>query len=231
MNYYTLEEVAAEAMLVTPNVTDADRLIARQWISAAIQQTGSCEDEIEVCEITPKNLLAKKPSNCRQLIEIACYDANGNFIPHTFRAGKKRIYPNTNVLTSTTTTNSDGESETTVTYSSVDVSEDKFNIVLGTNAESVAKIKIRYFAHPLDSYGMPLIREDEKQAAIYYVRFQKLLKDGDNQSAIAMAQDMWFRACDIARAAKKAASLNNDKAKTIASNMNRMIPNFNRSQF
>ena len=227
MMYFSIDEVTSEAMSITSNVTDADRLIARQWVASALSQMGMSEDEIAVCEITPKNLIAKKPDNCRKLYEIACYDASGNFIPHTFRAGNKRIYPNTDIQT--ITTNTDGTQ--TITYNSVDVSEDRFNIILGTNATSVAKIKIRYFAYPVDNEGMPMIREDEKQACVYYIRFCKAMKDDENQSKIQLAESMWLRACDIARAAKKASSLSNDKAKTIARTMNRMIPNFNRSQF
>jgi hypothetical protein len=231
MNYYNIDEVVAEAMLVTSNVTDADRLIARQWVGSAMEFLGMSEDEIEVCEIIPKNLLARKPDNCRKLIDIACYDEAGNYIPHVFHAGKKRIYPNTNVLVATTTTNSDGESETRVTYTAVDVSEDRFNIVLGTNASDVYKIKIRYFSYPIDADGLPMIRSDEKQAIIYFIRFCKALKDDENQGKIAQDEMRWMREADRVKASKKMADVTNDKAKTMASILNRMIPNFNRSKF
>jgi len=227
MQYFSIDEVVAEAMTVTSNVTDADRLIARQWVASALSQMGMSEDEIVVCELTPKNLLVRKPDNCRKVYELACYDSSGNLIPHTFRAGNKRIYPNTE--TRTVTTNSEGTQ--IITYTTVDVSEDRFNIILGTNATSVAKVKLRYYAYPVDNDGMPQIREDEKQACVYYIRFCKAMKDDDNQSKIQLAESMWLRACDIARAAKKSSSLNNDKAKTIAKIMNSMIPNFNRSTF
>jgi hypothetical protein len=58
-----------------------------------------------------------------------------------------------------------------------------------------------------------------------------MLKNGDNQSAIGMAREMWMMECDRARAAKKAHDISNDKAKTLASIMNRMIPDFNRSKY
>lgn len=225
--YYSISEVVAEAMTITPGVNDADENIGRQWVASALNAFGTSEDEIQVCEDVPKNLLVKKPDNMRTFIELALYDSTGCWLPHRFHGGGKRIYPQTEYYFPRVTTNS-----VAVGYASpIDVSENQFSFILGTNGTDVALMKMRYFAYPLDEEGMPMIREDEKEACILYIRRNKLMKEGANQAAIQIADGMWKQAADIARAAKKHSSMNNDKAKVIARSLNRMIPNFNRSQF
>lgn len=226
MQYYSLDEVVAEAMLIVKD-KDKYQLPARQWVYSALIYHGSADDEIDVCEITVKNLLAKKPDACRQILELACYNSAGELLPHTFRGGKKRIYPNQNAIA--TVINEDGE---TVTYwESVDVSEDRFNIILGTNGTDVAKIKLRFYSYPLDNQGQPLIRDDEKQSCIYFVRFQIALLQDDNQSKIQLDEQRWKLEADRVRAGKKVSSMNGEKRKAISRNWMKLLPNFNHSQF
>jgi hypothetical protein len=224
MQYLSIDEVLAEALSIVKDKA-AHEAVARQWIWTNLMQTGVSEEEIEVCTITPKNLLARKPKNLRKLKELALFDAAGDLIPHTFRSGKTRIYPNTNIATAST--GSDGETE--YTYTTVDVSEDRYNIVLGTNASDVTTVALRYYSLPLDDNGDPLVREDEKLSCIFYVRWMIGLLEDSNQSKIQLDEIRWKQEVDRARASKK--SISEEMRDTIGRDWLRMIPSFNPRKF
>jgi hypothetical protein len=228
MQYVSLDSVVAEAMGVVGDGNDeqALKLLARQWVWRAVLKLPITEDNIKVCEITPKNLIIKKPSDMRCSMEIALYDSSGGFLKHAFHGGKKRIFPDNRLFPA-----ANGSDGTPTNCVPVDISEDEHGFYLGTNGENVAKAKVRYFAYPLDNEGMPLIREDDVLACVYFVRFQASLKKNDNRSAIAQNKDLSDQEFDITRAKRKSLSLSEDKKKTISATMNRMIPNFNRSTF
>jgi hypothetical protein len=222
--YLSIDEVLAEAMSIVKDKA-AHEAVARQWIWTNLMQTGVSEEELEVVVVYPKNLLAKKPKNCRRIKEFCCFDSAGLLIPHTFRSGKKRIYPNTGAYT--TAVGTDGGTE--YNYQCVDVSEDKFNLVLGTNATDVAQIALRYYALPLDSAGEPLVHESEKLSCIYYVRFQLAMLDDSNQSKIQLDEIRWKQEVDRARAAKK--SVNEETRDTVGRDWLRLLPSFNPRKF
>jgi len=226
MNYLPLNAVIAEAISITPDTDAADWSIARQWAMTALEQLGTSEDEIQACTITAKNLILKKPKDMRHYIEMALYDANGVYVPHTFRAGKKRIYPDTRISPATTISPSDPPYTV-----SVDVSEDQTAFYLGTNGADVAYAAVRYYAYPLDNNGYPMIRQDEKFAIMCYIRWAKSAKKNENQSEIANNWTQWAWQNDRVVARKKAMSLSNDKAKTISRSWVRLLPNFNYSKF
>jgi hypothetical protein len=226
----SLDSVVAEALTVIGASGDDEvaRLLARQWAWRACVDMPVTEDSIKVSRVYPKNLLLKKPSDMQKFLEIALYDVNGNFIPHEFHGGKTRIYPNIDSVR-TTSTNTDGT--TTTHYFPVDLSEDIHNFVLGTNATAVAYADVRYFSYPIDNSGMPLIREDDVLTCVYFIRFMWSLRKNDNRGEIQQNELLYKQEADRARAKRKAADLSQDKAKSIAATMNRMIPNFNRSRF
>ncbi len=223
MTYVSLDEVTALARTVIGTSDEQDEVLFRQWVWEALQDVGISQDSIEVCTLKPKNFFAKKPSNCRVLIDLALYDANGNLFYHVFRAGKKRIYPQT--LNTAVVTND----LTRVNMLPIDVSEDRDSIVLGSNATDVAYIEIRYFSYPVDKNGLPMIREDEKMAIVYFIRFMWAMRKNDNRSEIDQNRQMWMLESDRARARKK--NITNEEAKTIMKNWMRLIPNFNFRQF
>lgn len=210
MQYLTIDEVLAEALSIVKDKAEHEA-VARQWIWTNLMQTGVSEDELEVTTIKPKNLLARKPKNCRRIKNIALFDAAGCEIPFTFRSGKTRIF---------TDTECDG----------VDVSEDKYNIVLGTNAEDVDLVAIRYYTLPLDANKDPLVQECEKLSCIFYVRWMIALKNDDNMSKIQMDEIRWKQEVDRARAAKKS-QISEDTKDTIAREWLRLIPSFNHRKF
>ncbi len=223
MEYLPLNAIISEALSITPDTDASDWAIARQWAVTALMQLGTSEEEINVCDITAKNFVLMKPKDMRQYIEMALYDANGCYIPHIFRAGKKRIYPDI------TSYFYQGTEADRPIYLPVDVSEDTQAFYLGTNATSVAYAKVRYFSYPLDADGMPMIREDEKTAIMWYIRLAKSLKKNDNQSEIALNLQEWKIQCDRAKAMKK--KISEDKAKTIGRRWLTMLPIFNNSSY
>lgn len=229
IEYVDMNAAIAEALSITPQSDAADWSFARQWCVTAIEQLGTSEDEIKVAQILNQNLVAPKPDDMRQFIELALYDANGNYIPHEFRAGRKRMYPDLRIfpvqIVSSTATGG------IQNFVPVDVSEDQYNFFLGTNGTMVSYVMVRYFAYPVDSNGLPMIRLDEKFAVMSYIKWCKASRKGDNQSEIQLMWQQWAVQADRARAHKKASSLNNDKAIGIARRWVRLIPNFNYTKY
>jgi hypothetical protein len=216
MIYVPINEVVAEAISVV-GVTSDDpetlKAFARQWIWRAVQDLPVTEDNIKVCSIDVKNLMMKKPEDMRRFLDIALYDENDCYIPHTFYTGKKRIFPEP------------------TDCQPVDLSEDPYAFILGTNGDNVAYGKVRYFAYPIDSDGYPMIREEDVLTCVYYVRLCASMRKNDNRSEIDQNRQMYMREADRARAKRKSMNMSEDKLKTVAKIMNRMIPLFNRSIF
>lgn len=223
MNYVPCDEVIETASSVISTSTEQDKALMLQWLWEGLQQLGVSEEQIQVCSLIPKNCIAKKPADLRMLLDISLYDSQGCLIPHVFRSGKKRIYP---IQSPTNVVVSDG----VITPLWIDVSQDLYNIILGSNAlDTVAVVGIRYFAYPLDPQGRPMVRQDETMALIYFLRFMWSLRKNDNRSEIAQNEMMWLRACDIAKAAKK--MVPQEQLKTIARAWRSLIPNLNDNQF
>ncbi len=222
MNYLSLDEVVASARTTIGTSDKMDEVLMRQWAWEGLQDVGISEDSIEVCTIKPKNLIAAKPENCRVLIDLALYDANGCQFQHVFRTGKKRIYKNLDfplfVL-------DPGHPVPII----IDVSEDRNNIILGTNGANVTSIMIRFFSYPIDPNGLPMIREDERMAIIYYIRLMWSLRKNDNRSEIDQNRQMWMLESDRARARKK--NITNEEFKSIVKRWARLIPDFNYQRF
>jgi hypothetical protein len=226
MQYLTLDEVVAEALSVVKDKSQHE-VFAPQWAWTALMQTGSCDEDFEVAAIKVKNYIAKKPVNCKKLDDIALYDSAGNQINYIFRTGKKRIFPDSNIIARST--NDDGEEE--VVYGAVDVSEDRYNIHIGTNGSNVDTVCIRYYSLPLDAQGQPLIREDEKLSVLNYIWYMIARREDDNQSKVEANRQNWMHESDRARAAKKSSGMNSAKHKDISREWLRLIPNFNFSKF
>lgn len=224
MTYVTLEEVVALARTTIGTSDKQDEPLFKQWAWEGLQDVGLSTDSIEVCTLKPKNFIAGKPENCRALIDIALYDANGNEFAHSFKAGKKRIYPNRTFPLSILAT--DGLTQIPTI---VDVSEDRFNIIIGSNGSHVTAIMIRYWSYPVDANGLPLIQEDEKMALVHFIKWMWSMRKNDNRSEIEQNRQTWYLASDRARAKKK--NISNETVKTIVRNWMQLINKTNFQQF
>ena len=231
MNYVDYEEVVSESVAIIGLSGDDEiaKNFIRTWLWRGLQSLGTSEQMLQDTKVHVKNLLIKKPK-MKKLEEIALYDVNGNFIPHIWQTGK-RIYPNVEQYSYDVVLNEGTDEEETVTYyTPVDLSENKECYVLGTNGIQVSYALIRYWGYPLDSAGMPLIREDEVEALTLYARYKWSQRKNENQSEIRENKITWQQAADICRAEKKGSDMTNEKRKKIAADFNRMLPNFNRSR-
>lgn len=224
MSYITLDEVTALAQTVIKDADDKDRNIWKTWAWNAVLNLGIGDDEIKVAELYPKNYTAALPPDCRYLIDVSVFDTAGNQLGHVYRGGNKRIYADRRVQPSATT---NGDVNSLIP---VDISNDRYNIHLGTNGQNVGTIIIRYFAYPLDENGLPLIREEDAMACVHFIRYMDALRRDDNRSKIQQDEIAWFREADRARARKKMASLSPDKARSIMKSLNSLIPNFRFTQ-
>lgn len=219
MNYITIDTLIARAQTTIPNSDSMDKNIWREWVWMGLQDLGISDEDVKTIVIYPKEGLAKKPEDMRSVIDIALYDATGNMLKHKFRTGGKRIYEDRRI-------------DDVYGEIPVDVSEDRYNIILGTNGNNVHEILVRYFSYPIDpATKLPLIREDETMALIYFIRFMWAMRKDDNRSEIAEKQRMWYMESDRAKARKKMESVSPEKAKAIMRNWMRLIPSYNMEQF
>jgi ribosomal protein L21E len=233
MNLISFEEVVAEAVAVLGYTEDEEvaKNFARQFIWRGMQRLAQPENSIEVAKVYAKNLLIKKPKNLKQFVEIALFDANDNFIPHQFHSGNTRIYPNTEQYSYNVVLNEGESDEETVTYYiPVDLSENTTSFVLGTNGTDVSYGLVRYYPLPLDENNLPEIHEHQVEALTNFVRYQWSRRKNENQSEIQANKVAWMESSDWAIAKTKSMDFSNEVRKKIAANLNRMLPNFNRSR-
>ncbi len=226
MNYTKINEVTALAMTVIKKADLADRNIWRAWVYQCVLDLGCSDNELKTCVLLPENGIAPLPDDCRQIVELGLYNNSDQQLLHRFRPGKTRVYSDLRIVPSAT-----GATQTINNLTPVDVSNDEHSIHLGTNATLVTQILLRYFAYPFDEKGLPMIREEDAMACVYFIRFMESLRSNDNRSEIQQNEMMWKSEADRARARKKAESMTPEKAKTLMKDMMRMIPQFNLSQF
>lgn len=224
--YLSIDNVVAFSKTIVKSANNVDTNLWKDWIYQSLLYYGIGDDEIDVAELTPKDLLAPIPQECRVILELSLFDSGGNQLSHKYRGGKQRIY--TDARLSTTSV---GGSSNLNDYVPVDVSSDAYNIVLGTNGSNVAKILIRYFKYPLDENGAPLIREEEQMGCALFVKYMMALREDENQSKISAAELRWKLEADRLKADKKTKSMSEEKAKQVLNHMLRLIPSFDKNQF
>ncbi len=227
-NFVTLDHVTAVAKTLVKTADNMDRNIWKEWIcTLAIPELGLGDAEIDTAELIPKALLAPLPVNMKSLLELSLFDSAGNQLSHKFRTGRNRIFTDRR-LSDSAVVSSNNSPDALVP---VDVSNDAYNFILGTNGTNVAKIYVRFFKRPFDETGMPLIHEDDMTACIACIKYYQALRDDDNQAKIAAYQQTWYIQSDRSRAAKKMSMMNPEHAKTVLKEMMRLIPSFDHSQF
>lgn len=225
--YVDINQVVSFSKTIVKTADNMDTNIWKEWIyTGALLHLGVSDDEIDVAEIIPNNFIAPLPTHCRRILNLSLFDTAGNQMRHKFRAGKQRIFLD-NRLASTAI----GSTENINTSIPVDVSNDRYNIILGTNGENVGKILIRYFKYPLDGNDQPLIREEDILACALFIKYMQALRDDDNQSKILNYKNAWEKAADSAKAQKRMESVTPEIANTIVRDMTRLIPQFNTNSF
>ena len=217
--YIPLSEVTALAQTVVKTADNYDVNVWRAWVWQCVLNLGISDDEIKVCTLYPKDYIAKLPDDCRQVIEVALYDSEARQLAHVFRTGKRRVFTNQELMLT-----NEGQATNCVP---VDISSDMHNLHLGTTGSDVTSIVVRYFSYPLDEKtGLPLIREEDAMACVYFIRYMQALRDDDNRSKIEQDKMAYYMEADRARARKKMESMNPDKARTVLGSMMSLIPNF-----
>lgn len=227
----SMDEVIATAASTLKNVTTTDKLLFRQWIAMmCLPELGISEEDVKIVELFPVDFAAQKPDDMRSVIEVSLFDTNGCQLAHKFRSGGKRIYKDTRLIRAAIV-GSDTEQQLN-NLIPVDISDDAYAFHLGTNGDLVGSIVVRYFCYPTDNNGLPLIRQEEVMACVYFCRFWWEMRENSSRAAIEQNRLMWAAESDRCRARKKMLSLSPDKMKTIIKGTwMRYIPSFNFSQF
>jgi len=230
MEYVSIDNAIAFAKSIVKGADDINVNVWRDWVYECVQDLGYSDNDLQVCAIYPVNGAAKLPDGLRHISEIALFNSGNQQLNHQFRAGKYRIYTDTRQQPAASAGNTTGT--TLNRLIPVDVSNDRYHLHLGTNGSEVTTILLRYFASPIDpATKLPMIREDERMACAYFIKYMEALKANDNQSAIDAAEKRFFLAADRARAAKKAESMTYEKAKTLKIDLMNLLPLNNLSKF
>lgn len=230
MGFISLNEVLATAESTIKDATSNFKLLARQWVcTLAMPELGISEDDVKTIPLYPKNFTVPKPPDFRALLDISLYDAAGNPLDHKFRAGGKRIYRDTRILPAASAGGSTAALNLRVP---VDVSLDTYSFHLGTNGENVATILVRYYGYPIDEKGLPLIRQEEVLALVFFCRFMWAFRQNESRSEIEQNRQMWAKQADKVKAGKKMAAITPEHMKTIVnSTWMRGIPKFDNREF
>jgi hypothetical protein len=224
--YVTLDHTIAFAKTIVKTATSEDVNYWKDWVYYALLDFGISDEEIDVAELVPHNLIAALPQNCRHITEMSLFDSSGNQLVHKYRTGKQRIYTDFRLAnTAIGTTNNIND------LVPVDISNDSHNLILGTNGSNVSKILLRYFKYPLDANGNPMIREEEVKGCAYNIKLMQAMRDNENRSEIAQYLQMYQMEADRIKASKKMNSMSPEKAKTVLNDMLRLIPQMNLNLF
>jgi hypothetical protein len=229
MSFITLDEVTALAQSTTKDAASNYRLLCRNWIcTLALPDLGISEDDIKVARLLPKNLTVPKPVDFRSLLDISVFDTNDQPLDHKYRSGSKRIYTDTRLVATAT----NGSSSTVNALVPVDISSDTHSFHLGTNGANVGSIVIRYYCYPSDENGIPLIRQEEAMACVFFCKYMWAIRQNNSRSEIEQFRQIWATECDRARARKKMVGITPEMMKTvIKSTWMRSIPSFDFRKF
>lgn len=225
IKYNSLSETIKLVKSTLGQMTEAEEALLPQWCWECMPFLGIADDEVEVCVLKPKNLMAPKPENFRILIDLSLHSEDVtkseptayNTLPHVFRAGKKRV---NQLIEYPKELDANG-----AVADLIDVSEDRKHIILGSNGTGVQSIVVRYFSYPLDEQGQPMIRQDDKMAIVAFCQFMWAMRQGTNQSAITNFYNMWRQQADHAVGRSK--TIHHEQAKTLMRRWVSLIPIFN----
>lgn len=222
--YHNIDYAVSFAKTIVKTADNMDTNVWKDWIyTGALLHLGVGDDEIDTAELHPINLIAELPENCRSILNISLFDSSGNNLSHKFRAGKQRIYTDQRLAITSV-----GSNTSINNLIPIDVSNDKYNILLGTNGSLVDKILIRYFKYPLDDNNQPLIREEDIMACALFVKYMQAIRDNSNKSEIQLYDQLWKQAADKAKADKRTKSITPEILSVIANDWMRLIPQFKR---
>lgn len=231
MNYVTLDETIRTAQSTLKDVDSAPILVWRQWVAMlCMPELGVSDENVKIITLYPVDFMVDKPDDMKALIDVAMYDANGCYLRHKFQKGGERIYPDDR-LWPTAVVGTD-TSQSLNSLIPVDISEDAFKFHLGTNGDKVYSIIVRYYVSPVDENGLPLIRQDETLAVVYFLHHLWAIRQNENQSEIEAKEMRWKIQADRVRASKKMRGVSNESMKTLVQSIwMRAIPSFSFSNY
>jgi len=211
MQFESISNIVAFTKTLTKDKDTADMNIWKEWAFESAKDLGFSDEDMKVCALYPKNSTVCLPKDCQVISEVSLFNSAGVQLAHKFRPGKYRIYSDVRIFPAPIA----GQPTNTTTLNSlipVDVSSDNYNIYLGTNGSEVSTILIRYYGYPVDEVSNePLIHSEDRLCISYFILYMEALRANDNQSAIAMAEQRFYKEADRARARKKMSSMTPDK--------------------
>lgn len=226
--YVPISEAIATAESTMVGVTAQDELYFRQWVPTLIlPDLGLSEEDIKVVVLYPTACNVPKPDDLKAIIDIELYDINECYLQHKYNAGVLRIVPDTRLAPTAT-----NESQSLNDFIPVDVSSNAHSLYFGTNGDKVAYVVLRYWAHPTDDNGYPLIKMDELKAVVLGIRYWYDMKFETNANRIGASELRYKLEADRVRAGKKMLAVNNvNMNKIIKQVWMRAIPNFSITGF
>lgn len=213
----TLDEVLAEASSIIKDATEQEKIFMRQWIYRAQRQIGFSHVDIKVSDpILLIDYSAQKPDDFIKAIDIALFDEDDNEIVSKYKGWGQK--PDEGGIART-------HQDVRSIVSAINISEDLNYFHTGTfsqGEDDTAYVVVKYYALPVDpNTALPLIPEGNTLAIMMYIRYMWAMRQNENQTSIAMAEQAWLRYRAMARSSNHTPSVL--EGKEIARTINSMI--------
>jgi hypothetical protein len=177
-NIYTAEEIVAEIFSRLDNADTRDEAVFYNWIYSAIRELGSSSLDIKSECVEPVGCCVTKPCDFGGLVELVLTDSHGS-VPFVFsntsaKTDRGDYYSNNNAV--------------------IYVSEEDTKFNLSSNATNVKNVEIRYYGLPIDSEGLPFVREILREAVIAFCEYQWMKRERNRRrKEIPMSEVDWYK--------------------------------------
>lgn len=214
----TLEEVVANASTIIKDANNADRNVFKQWAYLAERDIGYSKAKEKVDQfIKVVDLLILKPSDYIDAIDISLFTKDGTEVPARYRPGVSRIHLDVERTSKFANQNT------------IDVSEDRYYFILGSEGSDIYSVKLRYWGLPLDEAGMPLIPEDHVYAITAFIDYMWSMRMNKSRLVVADKRQEWK--IQMRRTASRDATPSMLEGKEIAKTFNSMIQRLKTERF
>jgi hypothetical protein len=194
-----INQVVATAMSVLEGADTGDRTFFKEWIYLGMLEIGPNLVWYKEAALYPTTFTLKKPDGFHSAVDLALFDGSNTEIRYVWRGTGTRIHASDNTLLNA------GVYAPTQ-GAPVDVSEDQYYYHLGSNSGTVNYAILKYWELPFDENGDLLIPETDIMALVLFLRYMWYMRKNDKQG-IALAQPLWIRSRNEARAAHRIPSM------------------------
>lgn len=197
-SFVPIEQVVSTFNSLMEGADSIDSAFVKEWIYLGLQEIGPNTAWYGESELFPTDLLLTKPTDMHSAIDIALYA--GTFeLSYVFRGKGRRIHNSDNSLVNQGTYAPE-------LHAPLDLSEDQYYFILGSNGVSCTSAILKYWKLPTDVNGDLLIPENDVLTLALFCRYCYYMRKDDKQG-ISMSYPIWLKARREARASHNTLSM------------------------